>query len=30
MRSQFGGHFAPGNGSGGGLNPTGHGGKPRP
>jgi len=30
MRSHFGGHFAPGNGSGGGLTPTGHGGKPRP
>jgi len=30
MRSQFGGHFAPGNSSGGGVNPTGHGGKPRP
>jgi len=30
MRSQLGGHYAPGSGSGSGLNPTGHGGKPRP
>ena len=30
MRSQFGPGFKPGNSSGGGVNPTGHGGKPRP
>ena len=30
MREQFGGHFAPGHFSGSGVNPTGHGGKPRP
>jgi uncharacterized protein (DUF1800 family) len=30
MRGQFGGHFAPGNSSGGGPGSSGHGGKPRP
>ncbi len=30
MRSQFGGHFGPGNSSGGGPTSPGHGGKPRP
>jgi type II secretory pathway pseudopilin PulG len=30
MRGQFGGHFAPGNSSGGGPASSGHGGKPRP